>query len=104
MNVLHKIGGSNGDVRGDLLVQPVYHEIIELKFSASISWSGRAGRGKGKKIALSKYDRIVRMIASICNKADEHYTTEKCTRDLKYKVIKYSQSRFGESDNESEIE
>lgn len=102
MNVLQKIGGTN--VRGDLLIEPVYHAIIAPKFSASITWSGRAGKGKAKKIALSKYGRIVQIIASVCNKADERYTTEKCTRDLKYKVIKYSQSRFGESDNENENE
>lgn len=100
MNILEKIGGTNGDVQGDAVIQPVYHAIIGPTFSASISWSGRAAKGKERKIALQKYGKIVRIIGLICNKADYQYTAEMCNRDLKYKIIKYCQSRYGECESD----
>lgn len=78
----------------------VYHAIIGPTFSASISWSGRAAKGKERKIALQKYGKIVRIIGLICNKADYQYTAEMCNRDLKYKIIKYCQSRYGECESD----
>lgn len=77
--------------------------MIAPKFLPSISWSGRAGKGKERKIPLVKYGRIVSTICSLCNKADKNYGNEVCVKDLKYKILKYAPSKFAENDTESEI-
>lgn len=91
---MEKIGGNSGDVDGSKIIESVYYSIFSPTFAANISWTGRAGAGKQKKLALDKYARIVKCIASICNAADRTYNMEKCKNDLKYKVIKYAVGKF----------
>lgn len=101
-NFLEKIGGNSGDADGSKVIESVYYAIVSLKFAASISWSGRAGVGKQKKLALNKYERIVRFIATVCSAADSTYNVEKCKNDLKHKVIKYTESKFGNGSSNCE--
>lgn len=78
------------------------HAIIEPTFLPSISWSGR-GRGKELKIALSKYTKIVNLIAEILNKADENFDQLKTIQCLKYKIIKYAPAKFGLKEKTNDV-
>lgn len=91
---MEKIGGNSGDADGTKIIESVYYSIFSSTFAAYISWTGRAGAGKQKKLALAKYARIVKCITSICSAADKTYNMEKCKNDLKYKVIKYAEGKF----------
>lgn len=61
---------------------------------AHTSWTGRAGKGQPRKIPLSKYANVVKLICDICCKADHDYSHERCLDDFKYKIIKYAHSKF----------
>lgn len=95
---MENIGGVSGQADGAKVVEPVMHALITPTFSASITWSGRSKKNT-KKVALSKYTQIVNVITSICNKADNSYTPDDCLKDIKYKVIKHAQGKFGQSTN-----
>lgn len=94
-----KIGGDTGDNDRSKVLEPIVHALIAPILLSSISWSGRAGKGKSKKIALSKYAGIVRIICSLCQKADKSSDSEQCIKDIKYKIIKYAYEKY--SDNNS---
>lgn len=64
-------------------------------FVANITWSGRSGTGQGPKLALKNYARIVGLVNSICNGADNTYDYAEFKRVLKYKVIKYTEGKYG---------
>lgn len=94
--ILTKIGGSKGDTEGDKVLELLMHAIIAPKMLAAISWSGRAGSGKPKKIPLKKYHNTVSLISSLCRKADRKYTHEEILYDVKYKVLKYAAKHIGD--------
>lgn len=97
--ILTKIGGDTGDAEGGKVLEPLVHAIIAPKMLATISWSGRAGRGK-EKIPLQKYHNTVSLISSLCRKADTRYTHEKILQDVKYKILKYA-AKYIEDDVQS---
>lgn len=93
--VLKKIGGESGDSNGAKVLEPLVLAIMKPELLLQISWTGRAGKGKEKKIALQKYGRIMKLITSLCEKADRNYKAAKSTEDLKYKILKYAQAKYG---------
>lgn len=101
MKLLTKIGGSSGDADGAQVLEPLVHSLIAPIYLAQISWSGRAGKGKSKKVPLSKYANLLRLICEICSKADRAYNHEICINDLKYKVIKYAHSKYSSQTDEN---
>lgn len=94
-DVLKAIGGANGRGDGNKILEPVVHSLISPTFLSSISWTGR-GKKNEKKIALSLYENAVNLISFTLNKADSHFNHLKTVNNLKYKIIKYAQSKFGE--------
>lgn len=96
--ILTKIGGEKGNAQGAKIVEPLVHALITPKMLATISWSGRSGKGKEKKIPFSKYNNTINLITSICNKADSKYTSDECVKDIKYKILKYAQGKYGDDD------
>lgn len=99
-NVLKFIGGVNGNNDGEKVLEPVVHSLISPKFLSSISWTGR-GRGKERKISLNFYENLVNLITLIVNKADTKFSQLKTLNTLKYKIIKYAQTKFGDRDPSS---
>lgn len=89
-NVLKFIGGVNGNNDGEKVLEPVVHSLISPKFLSSISWTGR-GRGKERKISLNFYENL----------ADTKFSQLKTLNTLKYKIIKYAQTKFGDRDPSS---
>lgn len=90
INTLNIIGGNSGKANGDKVVPHVTYAIISQDFLSQITWTGRAGKGMGKKVSLEKYQNIIRAIFTLCQKADQRYTLEKCRKSVIYKVIKYA--------------
>lgn len=99
--ILQKIGGVDGKGNGPKVLEPLVHSIVEPKMLANISWTGR-GKGNEKKIPMSSHVNIIRLITSLCEKADSSYLPEKCTRDIKYKILKYAHSKYSSKDEESD--
>lgn len=100
MSILNKIGGESGKANGSKILEPLVLAIFEPKMLNRISWTGRAASGKAKKIAISKYSNILRLITNLCEKADSTYKSEECLYDLKYKIIKYAHAKYGETNAE----
>lgn len=95
MEILCEIGGSQGKGDGAKILESVVHKVIQPAFLPKISWSGR-GRGNETKIALCQYSNVINLISIVVNRGDRKFNqgeTEKC---LKYKIIKYAPTRFGE--------
>lgn len=85
-----KIGGEKGDANGETVLEPLIHAIIVPQMLTKISWTGRAGRGKEKKVVLSKYGNILSLITSLCELADRTYKPMECTEHIKHRVLKYA--------------
>lgn len=102
MSILQKIGGDR-NVKGGKMLEPLVLAIILPQFLSNITWSGRAAKGKDRKIALSKYGNIVTLITSICHKIDASYEPDECTKDLKYKILKYAHNKYSDDTSSSEI-
>lgn len=96
MNTLQSIGGSTGKSNGAKLLEPLVHSLITPTFLSSISWTGR-GKGKEKKIALNAYVKLLNLITVTLNKADKSYNQLKTENELKYKIIKYARTEYGDS-------
>lgn len=103
MTILQKLG-SGGKLQGSKMLEALVHSIITPKMLSNVSWSGRAGKGKEKKIALSKYDNIIALITSLCQKSDDTYTSNECLKDLKYKILKYAYSKCNDDNVTSDSE
>lgn len=101
MNTLVAIGGKTGKADGAKVLEPIVCSLIDRGFWSSISWSGRAGKGKEKKIALSKYMKVVRAVCILCQKADQQYKKEQCENDIKYKIIKYAYGKNTKNNSDS---
>lgn len=99
--VLQKIGGINGKAKGVKVLEPLVHAIIEPKMLANISWTGR-GKGNEKKIPMSANVNIVRLITSLCEKADSSYLPKQCKHDIVYKILKHAVSKYGNKEDESD--
>lgn len=104
MNILTEIGGTGQNSDGSKVLEPIVHALIAPEFLPNISWSGR-GRGKELKIALSKYTRIINLIAEIVNMADGNFDHLRTLKDLKYKILKYAPAKYGSKDrtNQSDV-
>lgn len=89
---MHKIGGTSGTANGEKVLKPVVLSIIEKKMLANISWTGRSAEGE-TKIPLSAFRNIVKLISSICQTADSTYDEVECVEHLKYKILKYADSK-----------
>lgn len=94
-SVLQKIGG-DGRVDGKKMLEELVNSIITPKMLSNITWSGRAGKGKDKKIALQKYKNIVALMTSLTGEFAAKYTTVQCLKDLKYKILKYAYDKHQE--------
>lgn len=90
MKTLIVIGGESGTAEGDKVVGHIVHALISHVFLSDITWTGKAGKGKEKKIALEKYANIVRVIFSLCHNADRSYTLKNCQNGVIYKVLKHA--------------
>lgn len=90
MKTLIVIGGKSGTAEGDKVVGHIVQALISHVFLSDITWTGKAGKGKEKKIALEKYANIVRVIFSLCHNADHSYTLQKCRNAVIYKVLKHA--------------
>lgn len=86
---------------GAIVLEAVVFTIIYPSFMAKITWTGRAGKGQAKKIALSKYSNVINLIFDMCYKADQSYSHKRCLEDLKYKIIKYAHSKYSNSATET---
>lgn len=91
---MKKIAGDDGTANGTAVLEAVVYCIIYPSFMAHTSWTGRAGKGQPRKIPLSKYANVVKLISDICCKADHDYSHERCLDDFKYKIIKYAHSKY----------
>lgn len=98
-----RIGGESGVADGFAVLEAVVYCMIYPSFLSKISWTGRAGKGQPKKVALSKYANIVKLILEICQKADNSYGHDDCLEDLKYKIIKYAHSKYVNSDTATSV-
>lgn len=94
-----KIGGQSGDAKGVAVLEPLAYTLISPQFMAKITWSGRAGKGQGKKIALQSFANLVRFMYVICQKAERCYTHDSFLSDLKYKVIEYAHSKHSNANS-----
>lgn len=97
--ILQKIGGVDGKGNGVKMLEPLIHAIIEPKMLANISWTGR-GKGNEKKIPMSAHVNIVRLITSLCEKADSSYLPKDCQRDIVYKILKHAVTKFGSTNHD----
>lgn len=89
-----EIGGTQGNSDGSKVIEAIVHTVIEPTFLPAISWTGR-GRGKEKKISLSKYTNVTKLIAEVMNKADRSFDLSKTLSCLKYKIIKHAPTKYG---------
>lgn len=99
--VLKTIGGTEGNTRGERVLQVVCETIFN-SFINQITWTGRANKGM-KKLALSKYANTVKLITELCLKADSRYSASECQNDIIYKVLKYA-FKHKDSSSTSEVE
>lgn len=90
MRTLTIIGGESGKADGDKVVLHVVHALIAKDFLSSITWTGRSGKALEQKVALMKYPNIIRVVSTLCGKADQKYGWEKVHKGIVYKVLKYA--------------
>lgn len=86
-DVLIEIGGTNGKSDGEQVLKDVVDFIIEPKFLAGISWTGRGKKGE-KKIPLRLYVHIVDLLNVVAQNADKKMTRRKVRKTLTYNVLK----------------
>lgn len=95
-DVFKVVGGTSGRANGRKVVQSIYETIISRDFLSSITWTGRAAKGKPKKERFEAFQHIIGFISELCILADKSLDNQKVEELLKYKVIKYAYLRTEE--------
>lgn len=86
--------GSDGNSDGDTVVEKVVHSIISPPYLKDISWTGK-GKGKERKVALSRFNHVIDFIKSITLKAAKTFTEEDFKDRLIYGILKRAPAKYG---------
>lgn len=68
--------------------------MIHPKIQTQYTWTGKSCDKTSKKHAFDELKEIIGVIHNVCLRADSNYSLIDCKKDLTYKVLKYSSSRW----------
>lgn len=92
--------GDDGNAHGELVLEKVVESVISPPFLRDISWTGK-GKGKERKVSLSKFTHLIDFIKSITFKADKTFTNEQFEKKMIYGILKRAPSKYVASSSSS---
>lgn len=89
----------NSNKKGHQIITSIVDAIIHLQAQSKYTWTGKSSEKTKKKHAFDELKEIVSLIHATCMQTDPSYSSADCKRDLTYRVLKYSASRWREIQN-----
>lgn len=86
----------NSKKKGHQIITSIVDAIIHPQIQSLYTWTGKSGEKTTKKHAFDELKEIVSLIHATCMRTDPSYSLADCKKDLTYKVLKYSSSRWRE--------
>lgn len=99
IGILSIINGLNSKKKGHQIVTSIVDAIIHPQIQSLYTWTGKSGEKSTKKHAFDELKEMVSLIHATCMRTDPSYSSADCKKDLTYKVLKYSSSRWREIEN-----
>lgn len=93
------INGLNGNKKGHQIVTSIVDTIIHPQIQTEYTWTGKSGGKSTKKHAFAELEQVVSLVHATCLQTDPSYSSAECRKDLTYKVLKHSSSRWRDIQN-----